>query len=557
MRSEWGARPTIAGEPGPDPRPGCVGDPALGFLAPDDLFWTRIHPTSRGGLVEELERIRRERNVYLCLLDLDAGTEIEPFLRRALEAIVSLTEARLGYLELRSDADDPSEVWWMAHGCSGEDVERIREACSRGIVAEAIATGRTIATHSALLDDRFRHRESVQRERIEAVICAPVAGETSRGVVHLQGRRQPGPFSADDRAAAERFARHLAPLAEALLARRRAAAARDSTLPFRARYRLKGIIGRSRALADALESAMLAAPLDVNVFLLGESGTGKSQLARAIHENSPRARAPFVELNCAAIPSPLVESELFGARAGAHSEARADRPGKVAAAEGGTLFLDEVAELPLEAQAKLLQLLQSRSYYPLGATGPIRADIRLVAATNADPDEALRERKLREDLYYRLQVLSIRVPALRERREDIAELTAWFCDQIALRHRLPRLEPSPALQRALEAAAWPGNVRQLEHALEAGIIRAAGQGAERLEPGHLFPGEEGQQAPADDAGASFQEATRRFQRELVSRMLRETDWNVAEAARRLDLARSHVYNLIKAFGLTRDDPVAR
>jgi len=506
--------------------------------------------------VEEIERARRERDVYLCLLELDGSTELEPYLRRALAAIVALTEARLGYLELRTEGDGPSELWWMAHGGSGQDVERIRESCSRGIVAEAIATGRTIATHSALLDERFRERESVQRERIEAVICAPVIGETSRGVVYLQGHRRPGPFAEGDRVAAERFARHLAPLAEVLLARRRASSASDPTRSLRQRYRLDGIIGRSPVLAEALEQAMLAAPLDVNVLLSGESGTGKSQLARAIHDNSPRARAPFVELNCATIPVALVESELFGVRAGAHSEARSDRAGKVDAAEGGTLFLDEVTELPLESQAKLLQLLQSRSYYPLGAARPVQADVRLLAATNADPDEALRSGRLREDLYYRLRVLSIRIPALRERRDDIPELARWLCGRIASRHRLPRLEPSPALQRALEAGPWPGNVRQLENALEAGIIRAAGLGAERLEPRHVFSRDDRRsEAPAEEP-ASFQEATRRFQRELLDRALRDADWNVTEAARRLDLARSHVYNLIKAFGLTRDDAPA-
>ena len=505
----------------------------------------------RGASVDELDRVRRERDLYRRLLDLSAATEIEPFLREALVCIVGCTEAQCAYLEVEAISPAlPAEQWWLAHGCSGQDVERIRASISRGIVAEALAGGRTISTHSAMLDERFEARASVQRERIEAVLCVPIAGDDARGVVYLQGRPLAGPFGDEDREAAERFARHLAPLAAGLLARRSIAAAVDPTHPIRTRFRLGGIVGRSPALANALEQAMLAAPLDVNVLLVGESGTGKSQLAHAIHDNSGRRRGPFVEINCATIPTPLLESELFGARAGAHSEARAERSGKIAAAEHGTLFLDEVTELPLEAQAKLLQLLQSRTYYPLGASQPVRADVRLIAASNADLGEALRERRFRSDLYYRLEVLTVRLPPLRERREDVTDLVQALCARICERHRLPPLAISPAGLSALAAADWPGNVRQLENAVEAGLVRAAGQGAERVELRHLFPERQGD-GDGDSDAMTFQEATRRFQRELLERTLVETDWNMTETARRLDLARSHIYNLVKTFELAR------
>ncbi len=521
------------------------------FSSKEGTSWCRMERGQDGVALEELERLRRERDLYLRLLDLGDSEEIERFLSEALACIVALTGAQQAYLELcdEQQAGEPRR-WGLGHGCAGPDLERIRSSISRGIIAEALATGETIATHSAILDGRFRDRESVRRERIEAVLCAPVGGDPACGVVYLQGRPEPGPFSEADRAAAERFARHLAPLAESLLVRRRAAETSDPTRALRARYRLEDIVGRSSALASALEQAMLAAPVDVNVLLSGESGTGKSQLARAIHDNSPRARGPFVELNCSAIPATLVESEFFGARAGAHTDAHRDRPGKVAAAEGGTLFLDEVVELPPESQAKLLHLLQARTYYPLGATQPVRADVRIVAATNADLDEAVRTRRLREDLYYRLQVLAIRMPSLRERAGDASEVARALCRRIGERHRLARLELSPGAAAALEAAEWPGNVRQLENALEGALIRAAGEGALRVEARHVFPERAG--GDAGDA-PSFQDATRRFQRDLLQRTLRDADWNVAEAARRLDLARSHVYNLVRAFGLSRSD----
>ena len=258
----------------------------------------------------------------------------------------------------------------------------------------------------------------------------------------------------------------------------------------------------------------------------------------------------MVELNCAALPKALVESELFGARAGSHSTATTSVAGKVAAAEGGTLLLDEIGELPLKAQSKLLQILQTRQYYPLGASRPETADVRLIAATNADLESAMRSGGFREDLYYRLAVLPVRVPTLSERAQDVPALAHFFCARACEQHGLRQLELSPASLRALEAAEWPGNVRQLEHAIEAGAIRAAGLGGSRVESLHLFPNDPKSEAE-EQASTTFQEATRCFQAELLRKALEDSEWNVSETARRLDLARSHVYKLISAFGLER------
>jgi len=249
------------------------------------------------------------------------------------------------------------------------------------------------------------------------------------------------------------------------------------------------------------------------------------------------------------LPETLVESELFGAYPGAHSTASRRIEGKVAAAERGTLVLDEVGELSLAAQAKLLQLLHSKHYYPLGSTRPVHADVRLIAATNSDLQAAVSAHRFREDLLYRLQVLPVRVPSLGERREDIPELAEHFLRCASERHRLPRLALSPGALRALEAAEWPGNIRQLAHAIEAAVIRAAGEGARQVEPAHLFP--QGALGTAQREAVTFQEATRRFQAEFLREALDGYGWNVAETAKRLDLARSYVYQLIRAFGLGR------
>ncbi len=502
---------------------------------------------------KELEHLRRERDLYLRLLELGALREIQSFLGEALALVVELTGAQNGYLELR-DPRDETGSWYLSHGFSASETEDVRTRISRGILAEVLATGQTIDTPSALLDPRFSERQSVRAMRIEAVLCVAIGQDPPLGALYLQGHAQPGPFAETERRRAEIFCHHLARLADSLIVRLRTESAPDPTQSLRQSLRLDGVIGSSAALAALLREVAVVSPLDVSILLTGESGTGKSQIARVVHENGRRADHPFVEVNCAALPETLIESELFGAVAGAHSTATRSIPGKVAAAEHGTLFLDEVSDLTLASQAKLLQLLQSKQYFPLGASGPRTADVRVIAATNTDLETAVKDGRFREDLFYRLQVLPVRVPGLRERRDDIPDLARHFCEAAAARHRLPALELSRSALHALVNAEWPGHVRQLAHTVEAALIRATGHGATAIERAHVFP--ERASAPEEaavESAVTFQEQTRRFQSQLLRETLDETDWNIAEAARRLDLARSHVYTLIRAFGLERAD----
>jgi Nif-specific regulatory protein len=498
---------------------------------------------------DESERLRRERDLYRRLLDLGSQEELEPFLREALSLIVEAVDVQHGYLALYDDGGGPG--WSIAHGLSWEQVEGVRHVFSRGIIAQALATGQTIVTPSAQFDSRFNMLESVKLRGIEAVLCAPIGANPPRGVLYLQGQRRPDGFADETRALAETFARHLAPLADLVLARHRGRSSDDATFAVRQKFRLDGVIGRSPALAAVLEQAALVAPLDVSVLLTGDNGTGKSQLARVIHDNSPRSSHPFVSLNCAALPENLVESELFGALPGAHSTATKKIEGKVTAAERGTLLLDEVGDLSLPAQAKLLQLLHAKEYFPLGATRAVRADVRVIAATNMDLERAVAERKFREDLYYRLHVMPIRMPSLAERREDIPLLAASFCSDASRRHGLPNCPLSPNALRALEAAEWPGNVRQLAHSVEAAVIRASGERATQLETSHLFHSGRAPATPGTSEAETLQAALRRFEGEYLRRALEANGWNVVETAKRLDVARSQIYKLINVHGLER------
>jgi len=499
----------------------------------------------------ELERARRENQLLTRLLALADATDVGALLKEALPIIVQAAGATIGYLEIHdlgADGDGPD--WYIAHGVPAAEMDDLRKVVSRGIIVHAMATEKTIDTPAALLDPRFSERPSVQVGRIEAVLCVPVGAGPACGALYLQGDEEAGPFDGHARRAAETFALQISRQVNRILAQAPSGPVEDPTAIWRARVHANPIVGRSRAVANLLQEIAQVSALDVGVLLTGESGTGKSLVARVIHDNSKRKSEAFVQLNCGAIPEGLVESELFGAVAGAHSTASKRMLGKVAAAERGTLFLDEIAELQPSAQAKLLHLLQSREYFPLGSDRPERANIRVIAATNTDLQERMEEGRFREDLFYRLHVLPVRTPSLAERPEDIDDLARHFASLASETHGLPRFDFSPKAMEALCYAEWPGNIRQLGHCVEAAVVRAVGCGDRRIELRHVFP-ERASDDGDPDRSPTFQEATRSFQSNLLARTLAETGWNVSETSRRLELARSHVYSLIRAFGIER------
>jgi two-component system nitrogen regulation response regulator NtrX len=307
------------------------------------------------------------------------------------------------------------------------------------------------------------------------------------------------------------------------------------------------MIGSSPVWQRVVEQAGMAARSDARVLLIGESGTGKELLAAHVHEESPFRSGPFVKVNCAAIPTELIESELFGHEKGAYTGAGSARRGKFELADGGTLFLDEVGDLHAGSQAKLLRVLQEGEFHRVGGEQPVEVSVRVVAATNRDLTELIAQGKFREDLYYRLCVVPIRVPSLRERPQDIPAMAEYFlyefCDRNNFRKRSFDTEVMPVLQ----AYPWPGNARELRNVVERMAILSSGEciGLDAV-PSEIRRHKE------NSPKSSVQEAREAAERDHIQRALDAASWNVSSAARALGMERTNLHKRMRALGMNRE-----
>jgi two-component system response regulator AtoC len=313
-------------------------------------------------------------------------------------------------------------------------------------------------------------------------------------------------------------------------------------------------VGRSAAMQQVYELIQQVAPSNTNVLITGETGTGKELAARAIHRASPRKEALFVPINCAAIPDDIFESELFGHTRGAFTGASHDRAGKFEMAHSGTIFLDEITEMPLPLQAKLLRVLQEREIERLGSNRRVSIDIRVIVATNRDPQQAVHDGRLREDLYYRINVFTLRMPPLRDRADDIPILVGHFLSvhSAKLGQRTPSV--TDRALRCLQVYAWPGNVRELENVVERAVVLSRGNPIDIVHlPQEIVSPTElqsvSQTAPIPET-LSLPQAVEQLEKEIIAKALSQTDGNKAKAARQLDISERALWYKVKKYGLS-------
>jgi len=298
----------------------------------------------------------------------------------------------------------------------------------------------------------------------------------------------------------------------------------------------------SPVMKSAMRTVERIAPSDVSVLITGESGTGKEVVADLIHTLSKRNKAPFIKINCAALPRELIESELFGSVKGAYTGSQADREGLFRQAEGGTLLLDEISEMPLDTQSKLLRVLQEKEVRPVGGRVSYKTDVRIIAATNRHVEEAIKEGKLREDLYYRISAILLHLPPLRERREDVLPLARAFLKRFASQANRPMTDFSPGATELLRKYDWPGNVRQLQNEVQRAVLMCDGQFVDV----HDLSVNPSASTEVADQNLTLMEA---MERNKIVEVLRETRGNKLETARRLGIGRQTLYNKIKAYAI--------
>jgi DNA-binding NtrC family response regulator len=313
------------------------------------------------------------------------------------------------------------------------------------------------------------------------------------------------------------------------------------------------ILGESQKIKDVLAAIERVAPTDARVLITGENGVGKELVAKAIHRLSRRKDKPLIEVNCAAIPNELIESELFGHEKGSFTGATAQRIGKFEQADGGTIFLDEVGDMSLNAQAKVLRALEEGKIERVGGTRQIAVDVRVIAATNKNLPEMIKDGRFREDLFHRLNVIPIHVPPLRERRDDIPLLATAFAEEICQRYGMPQKRFSNEALQLLKAMDWPGNVRELHNIVERLVIMTP---SNTIEAAQIEQRATGTKTEFDDLlslGGTFQDFKDRAEAAYIKKMLEQHHWNISKTAEALDIQRSHLYNKMKKFGLMRGD----
>jgi transcriptional regulator with GAF, ATPase, and Fis domain len=419
----------------------------------------------------------------------------------------------------------------LVRSVTGTDIPEKLEV-SRTIVHKVLDEGVSIMTVNAKEDTQFDKAKSIQEYDIRSAICAPLLfKEEVLGVVYLDNRGAAGSFSQDDQMFLIALC-HQAGVALGNARLHRRVVQENVWLENTLKPKFQ-IVGDSEKMKKVFDTVKKVAPTDITVLVQGETGTGKELVAKAIHTLSPRREHAFVPVNCAAIPKELIESELFGHEKGAFTGATSAREGKFQAAHSGTIFLDEIGDMSLDLQAKVLRILEERELQRVGGSKSIPVDVRVIAATNKDLAKAVEDGTFREDLFYRLNVVALKLPSLKERKKDIMPLAEYF-----IAGRVKKI--SAKAKRLMEAYDWPGNVRELRNCMDRAVVLGDGKTIQPEDLPYTFR-KSGQVIPAP------LETLDHMEEDHIVRVLRYTNWNKTDASKILGITRQTLDNKIKRY----------
>src|SRR5690606_18289784 len=426
--------------------------------------------------INQLKEDKRKLEVlYSSGILFTTETEMKMLMELAIKTIINELKADEGFIILRGENKDEDLI--IAKNMEPDENPEALEM-STTVIKNTIEGSAPVHVNDTAKDDKFAQLNSITRLGISSVLCVPlVSGTKVLGAVYIDRRNKENPFTQNDLMFLLSFAKQVVRGLEismeiTSLEKKLLTEAIIKFEDLRKEFKCDNIIGSGRKLFEVLKIAAKISSTDASVVILGENGTGKDLLARAVHENSRRANKPFVTIDCGAIPADLLESELFGYESGAFTGATKSKPGKLEIADGGTLFLDEIGEMSVNLQAKLLRVLQTKEIERLGSVNTKKIDIRVLCATNRNINEMIAQGKFREDLYYRLKVIELTVPPLRERREDIEELTNYFLKKHKQIDKI--LQISSEAIEVLEEYSWPGNIRELENVILRCVVLAKG-----------------------------------------------------------------------------------
>ena len=503
-------------------------------------------------ILRHLENLKEENRklqvLYSTGIVFSSELEMKALMESAIETVVKELKADSGFTILTDDFGGIVSVF-AKNMNPQENPEALN--LSSTVVKNTLQISSPVRIDKTSEDDELAGKSSVIKLGISAVLCVPlIAGSKTLGAVYLDRRNKENPFTHSDLLYLLSFARQIirglqVSMEISSLEKKLLTDAVQNFEELRKEFKCEKIIGSNKKLFELLKVAAKISPTDASVIILGENGTGKDLLARAIHENSRRKNKPFVTIDCNSIPADLLESELFGYESGAFTGATKSKPGKLEIADGGTIFFDEIGEMSVNLQAKLLRVIQTKELERLGAVQIKKIDVRILCATNKNISEMISKGLFREDLYYRLKVIELTLPPLRERREDIFELSNFFLKKHASEGKVFSISEE-ALQ-ILEEYNWPGNIRELENVILRCVVLAKG---EVIEPADL-PSELIEKSDSDERiedGKTLLDAETEFRKMFILRTLRRTKTK-AEAAQLLGINRTHFYKLLTQLGI--------